>query len=244
MRRIALSATLLLVLTAATPAFAGGGLPKIASLQVGSNQVAVHGDSPSLHKGTNVLTVEIAELSPGQTVNLYLKGPAGQSVTVPLSDLVVLSGPAGGHGDGGHESAPTGHETTAAGHDMSAAGHDMSAAGHDMSAAGHDMSAAGHDMSAAGHDMSAAGHDMSAAGHDTAATATAYAARGKADLNATGSWHLVVEITGHDQKEAAEAHVEVVQGGPNGAYLGFTGLLMGGTFIYGVVQRRRENIGR
>jgi hypothetical protein len=215
MRRIALPAALLLVLTAATPALANAGLPKIASLQVGSHVVAVHGDSPSLHTGTNTLTVEIADLTPDHTVTLSLKGPSGQSVAVPLEDLVILSGPdEHSHGEA-----------------------DMS--GMDMGG----MNMGGMDMPGMSHDSGTSGHDMSAMSHDSG-SAEGFNARGKVSLNATGTWHVVVEVAGHDQKQSAEAHADVVDNGPNRVYLGFTGFLMGGTFLYGIVERRRQHVGR
>jgi len=196
MKKIALPVALFAVLAATTPAFADGGLPKIASLQVGSHTVSIHGDSPSLHTGTNTFTVEIPALSSAHSVSLRLTGPSGQTVSVPLKDLVVVSG-------------PEDHSSMA------------------------DM------PGMAGMDHGTAGGD-GAHSHDEGS----FDARGKAVINTPGTWTIAVDITGHGGTQSAQTSVDVVRGGPSRLYLGFTGLLIGGSITYGVAQRRRQNNGR
>lgn len=109
MRLLPLPTTALLVLTLASPALAGVGMPKIADLRAGPHAAAIHNDSPMLRTGSNTLTVEIPSLPVGRTVSLRLMSPGGQTVEVPLRRPVVLSGPAEDHG--GHGSADS-HGTT------------------------------------------------------------------------------------------------------------------------------------
>ncbi|MFZ5826393.1 MAG: hypothetical protein ACOY94_19035 [Bacillota bacterium] len=69
-------------------------------------------------------------------------------------------------------------------------------------------------------------------GHDDGA----YQARGKVKLSMTGTWTAVLSIDGAREK----IEFEVEQGGPNRIFLGVAGSLMGGSMIYGAIERRRQ----
>ncbi|MCC7368751.1 MAG: hypothetical protein IT306_10035 [Chloroflexi bacterium] len=112
MRRTAVAVAALLLAAGTTPALAGGGLPKVASIEVGPHRAAVHNDSPSLLTGSNTLTVEIGDLTADHRVSLMLIGPRGEQIAVPLGPVIVLDGPGGGHG-GGEASAPNGEDNHA-----------------------------------------------------------------------------------------------------------------------------------
>ncbi|HEY3365952.1 MAG TPA: hypothetical protein VGK74_12925 [Symbiobacteriaceae bacterium] len=215
MRRLILPAAALLVLAAATPALASAGLPKIASVEVGGYKVAIHDDSFSAKTGANTFTVEIGDFPAGHTVHLKLVGPQAQVVAVPLQDLLVLEGPDDGHGDSADMANMPGMA--------------------DMP--GMD----GHDTASSGHDSGSTGHGGTPDAHDTANGGQAYTARGKAVLDAPGTWKVVVKIDGdHDGPVTAEAPIDVHPGGPAPLYLGFTGVSMGGFLTYGIVRRRNE----
>jgi hypothetical protein len=121
MRRLAYPAAILLLVTSAATAYAGAGLPKLASFTVGTYQLGVHVDSLIPRVGTNVLTVEAASLPHGAQVALKLVGPGGQTVDVPLDPLTVLTGPDGGHGDDHGAPAADSHGTPANSHGTTAA---------------------------------------------------------------------------------------------------------------------------
>jgi hypothetical protein len=108
MRRTAVAIAALLLAAGTTPAFAGAGLPKVASIEVGPHRASLHNDSPSLLTGTNTLTLEIADLAADHRVSLTLVGPRGEQIGVPLSTVIVLAGPDGGHGGeaDSHAAAP------------------------------------------------------------------------------------------------------------------------------------------
>lgn len=97
MRRIILPAAAATVLLAASLALASSGLPKLASAQLGTYTVAIHGDSPGAHTGANTLTVEVAGLDASKAVHLSLQGPNGELVPVRLQPLTDLGGPDAGH---------------------------------------------------------------------------------------------------------------------------------------------------
>lgn len=199
MRPLAVMAALVLLLTPAAPALAGAGLPKLASVKVGSRSAAIHVDSPTAITGTNVLTVEMGGLAPGEQVRLRLLGPRGQAVPVTLREVRILTGAAhgdeGGHGDGAGAKAAD----------------------------------------------SPAAHGQAAPAADGATVV-----RGTARLTATGTWQAELSVADHHGPvQTGVAPFRVEPGGPNRAYLAFTGVLMAGTFVYGVVRRRLDSaIGR
>ena len=69
-------------------------------------------------------------------------------------------------------------------------------------------------------------------GHD----ADGYQARGKVKLDATGTWTADLSINGATEK----IHFNVEQGGPNRLFLGVAGAVMGGSMIYGAIERGRQ----
>jgi hypothetical protein len=82
-------------------------------------------------------------------------------------------------------------------------------------------------------------------GHATGAPARqdviGFTGRGLARLDATGAWTATVRIRdASGQALLASAQVNVVDGGPNPLYLATTGLLIGGSLLFGMIQRRRE----
>lgn len=60
--------------------------------------------------------------------------------------------------------------------------------------------------------------------------------RGKAVVSATGTWKAQLLVNG----DKATDELKVVDNGPDPFYLAATGLAMGGTIIYGAIQRRRQ----
>lgn len=83
------------------------------------------------------------------------------------------------------------------------------------------------------------GDDHGGDGHGAPA-ADAVWFRGTAKVGATGLWKAELQVGG----EKATDEVKVVENGPSGLFLGATGLAMGGTIIYGAIQRRRPQHGR
>ena len=96
----AIPAAALLVLSAVTPAYAGGGLPVLTALKAGTAEITVYGDSLFLHPGTNTLTLEATGVAEDAKITLSLTGPNGQLVQVPIGPLQYIQGPDGGHGGG------------------------------------------------------------------------------------------------------------------------------------------------
>jgi hypothetical protein len=269
----------LLAATAVQPVFAAGGLPLIASIQVGPHQAALHNDSPTLATGPNLISVELASLPAGTVISLTLAGPQGEAIAVPLSKVTVLDGPDGGHGgaEGAHaDTGLSGHDVAPpADHSgMSAASHSNQpanvhaqptpASSHDAMAGGMDHAAMGHgsEMPPAGQTDSAPAADVHggaspddhvvADAHDQAALHVAneagspgeesYLARGQANLPSTGRWIAHLSMRGQrGEIFTGQAPLEVVEGGPNRLYLGATGLLMGGSLLFGLIQRRRQS---
>ena len=120
MHRLAAPLAALLVVAATTPAFAGGGLPLIASVRAGPFEAALHNDSPTLTTGPNLISVELASLPADHVVSLRLDGPRGEAIAVPLSKVTVLDGPEDAHGgaEGAHgKDAPTEHGAASAADD-------------------------------------------------------------------------------------------------------------------------------
>ena len=209
MRRYTLPIALVGLLVSASPAFAGAGLPTLASLEAGSYKVQVSNDSPFMHTGSNTLTVAGYDLPEGAKVSLTLTGPGGETVPVPLAHLTVVEGPADAHGAGAEA-----EQDEADGHEAAA----TDAHGGDT----HGEAAA----TEAGH-----GGDE----HDTPAS---YNARGAVRLNTTGEWTARLQIEdANGRKSEATFHFDVDKGGPSRFYLAFTGTLMGGTMLYGAVSK-------
>ncbi|HEU5315675.1 MAG TPA: hypothetical protein VFX49_06160, partial [Chloroflexota bacterium] len=108
MRRFSLPAAVVALAVSVTAADAGGGLPALAGLDVGPYRATLHNDSPWLRRGANTLTIEIPALPSGEHVALWLRGPLGQLVNVPLQPVRVL-GATGRTGAGAGDSGDSGH---------------------------------------------------------------------------------------------------------------------------------------
>ena len=111
MRRLAFPTALAALAIGALPALAHeGGLPELASLQVGPFLATVHNDAPTLVTGANTLTVEVPMLvAEAHTVGLILEGPRGERLEVPLRSVQVLGGPDDEHTGHAGLSAPATH---------------------------------------------------------------------------------------------------------------------------------------
>lgn len=237
MRHVALPAAALLLVTAATGVWAGSGLPRLAALDIGPYYATLHNDSPALRKGANTLTVEIPSLPAGQQVELWLRGPAGQLLAVPLLPVRVLGGAATGgeHGEAGRADTGIGR-TGSADHGATAAPH--VAPGLVPLAAAADHTA---DHVADRADDNVRGGPGHGDAHTPGGAATTFLGRGAITLPGTGVWHAIVRVGAHDEIPLeAEAAIETVDGSPNPLYLGATGSLIGGSLVYGAVERRRR----
>jgi hypothetical protein len=243
----------------AAPVFAGGGLPKLGTIQAGPYQAALHNDSPTLVTGANTLTVALAALPDGTTVSLYLDGPNGESIDVPLKPVRVLGGPDAGHGgeEDSHAAGADAHTDSDAAHDddhgaSTAAGHspkETDAHGTVGTGSGHtspgvrDSHAAPVPALTTGHGQSSAlrsvlsGQGAEEHDHQTAA----YQARGTVRLSATGPWTARLTITDdHGVRSFGELTLVARSGGPNRFYIGAVGSLIGGALLLGTIQRRRQ----
>ena len=88
---------------------------------------------------------------------------------------------------------------------------------------------------AAGH-----GEDELKDGHGD--KAGAYMARGSVSVPSKGTWTARLSIRdAHGDEMIGETQVEVTEGGPNRLYLGFTGSLIFGSMLFGLIQRRRPS---
>jgi hypothetical protein len=248
---------LLLLLTVAMPVQAAVGMPEIGSLQVGSYRARLLNDSAGLRQGTNTLTVHILDLPAGHGVTLRLHGPGGELIDVPLRPLRVLRGP-----QGRHAVAVVTATTVTPAHALTAGGTDTRsvdrARPHDEPAHreatggehahhaparlenGHGPDAHGEGPGGAhvGDDHAAprSGHDAGAHGGDVF---EGYAVRGVVSLPATGPWRAVLTAgDGHGAPLTGELALDVGTDGPNPLYLGFLGLLTGGSVLYGWTRRR------
>ncbi|HYF93695.1 MAG TPA: hypothetical protein VD969_15885 [Symbiobacteriaceae bacterium] len=217
----AIPAALLLILGAAAPALAGGGLPVLSSMKAGNTEVTIYGDSMFVHTGTNTLTVEATGLPEGAAIALNLIGPDGKTVVVPLRPLRVVAGPADAHG-GDHENESDGHESEDSGHESEDSGHESDGDAHETESTQHGSS----------HDAQADQH-----GDEPAESESPVWFRGKASVPTTGTWKAQLEIGG----AKATDELKVVGNGPSPLYLAFTGVIMGGTITYGAIQRRRQS---
>jgi len=232
MRRLILPLMIAYLLAMGAPAQAGGGLPKLTTLQVGHRTVAIHGDSAVARTGANVLTMEITEWTDGSEVSLTLVGPTGQKIAVPLLPVRVIEGPADAHGGGGAEQGAT------AGHDAQpAATHDAAPANaHGSASTDHGAM----NMSGSKATDHSATQTPEPAADDHGTASGTYTVRGKASLPTAGPWQVMVAITqAGEAPESAEAMLDAEYGGPHPLYLTGAGALMGGSVLYGVIQKRR-----
>jgi hypothetical protein len=284
MRRIAVAIAALLLAAGTTPVLAGGGVPKLANVDAGPHQVELFNDSPSLVTGTNTLTIESRTVTAEHAVHLVLDGPNGERIPVPLTELLVLEGPGGGHGGGedSHAASPSddhaaaaegdhgtmpadahgatsSHGTTAAVTPATKDNHGAPSApvqaklapaadSHGASAGVADPhgapakddhgSAAPVPSTAAAHDESKPGVTDAAHGNET----EGYMARGSVSVPATGLWiaRLVIRDQ-HGEEVVGETPLVAVEGGPSKLYLSFTGSLIFGSMLFGLVQRHRKS---
>ncbi|HEY3368183.1 MAG TPA: hypothetical protein VGK74_24285 [Symbiobacteriaceae bacterium] len=101
MRLTTIPIALLLLLSLAAPAYAGGSLPLVAAVQAGPYRISVHNNSQQVRVGTNQITVEVEGKPSAHAVGLRLTGPRGDVVQVPMRNLVVLGAiPTDEHGHG------------------------------------------------------------------------------------------------------------------------------------------------
>jgi hypothetical protein len=236
MRRITLPTAALLVLLSASPALASAGLPKIASLQLGPHQAAIHNDSQSARIGSNTITVEVTDVPAGHSVHLHFVGPNGEVLEPTLRPLQVLTGPADAHG--GHESSTSEHASATADHTQTSTGH-----GHEMS--GH--TASGHDAAPAPAPAAPADQhaDQHATGHDTAGQGATFTTRTNVTFPEGGTWKAILAIgADHGDTLQAEAPFEVTYGGPNRVFVASSGLIIIGSILYGALNKRRQSGGR
>lgn len=221
MRLTAIPAALLLVLGIAAPAFADGSLPLIAVVQAGPYRVSIHNDSKHLRSGTNRITLEVDGKPTAHSVSVTLVSPDGQTMKVPMRNLIVLgSASADDHSHGASPNSPGSSS------DHSSMG---SMPGMDMS---HPMPGTVPSAPAAAPSGEAAPHEH---GNGT------FLARGEARLSMTGTWTARLEVWDeHGEPTRTEVSVPVVPGSPNPYYMGFTGTLIGGSLLYGTINRRRQ----
>lgn len=73
-------------------------------------------------------------------------------------------------------------------------------------------------------------------------TSETYLARGTVSLPSTGSWNARLVIRDPAGEEVVgETPIIVTEGGPSTLYLGFTGSLIFGSMLFGLIQRRRTD---
>jgi hypothetical protein len=246
-------------LTVAMPVQAAVGMPEIGSVQVGTYRARLLNDSAGLRQGTNTLTVHIPDLPAGQGVTLRLHGPGGELIDVPLRPLRVLPGPRGRHASAVVTAAVTpAHASNAGETDIGSvdrarphdgpAHREATGGGHAHHAPAHlenGQNGPGPDAHGekpggahVGDDQAAprGGHDAGAHGGDVF---EGYAVRGVVRLPATGPWRAVLTAgDGHGAPLTGELTLDVGTDGPNPLYLGFLGLLTGGSVLYGWTRRR------
>jgi hypothetical protein len=248
MRSLALPAAALLLMASVTSAGAGPGLPKVASLTAGPYTATLHNDSPTLRKGANTLTVEISSLPPDHHVTLQLRGPTGQVLHVPLRPVKVLGG-VGGHGDApgahGAERSPHAEELDSHGKGDAKVDNHGKVDDHDRAKALPVPAAAPHSQGLAHNEsrsaLVAADDDHGSA--KNGGTGEAFMARGGVRLPVTGTWRAELLIRDdHGDLLAGEVSVAAVDGGPNPIYLATTGSLIGGSLLFGAIQRRRRAV--
>jgi hypothetical protein len=241
---------LLLLVPVAMPVQAAVGMPEIGWLQVGSYRARLLNDSPGLRRGTNTLTVHIPDLPAGHGVTLRLHGPGGELIDVPLRPLRVLRGP-----QERHIAVVSAHASTAGGMDTTSVDRvrpddeplrrEVTGGGHAHHAparpeSGHESDVHNEDPGEAhvGDDHAAPrnGHDAGAHGGDVF---KGYAVRGVVRLPATGPWRAVLTAgDGHGGPLTGELALDVGTDSPSPLYLGFLGLLTGGSVLYGWTRRR------
>ena len=88
----------------------------------------------------------------------------------------------------------------------------------------------------------AAAHDEAQADDGHGDKTEAYVARGSVSVPSTGLWTARLSIRDeHGEEMVGETQVQVSEGGPNRLYLGFTGGLIFGSMLFGLIQRRRPS---
>jgi hypothetical protein len=131
---------------------------------------------------------------------------------------------------------------------MGGGGYDMASMGHAVGSDDHASMGAGHEVSIDAHSniaTPAQGHDVSeddALNQDTTdhaeAPTTVNSMRGRAKVNATGTWTAELSIEDAGQIYTTETPLEATSDGPNPLYLGTTGFLMIGSLAFGSIRRR------
>jgi hypothetical protein len=150
--------------------------------------------------------------------------------------------PAGAHAAHGATApapAPAAHRDHGATPGSSAA-HDGHAGPGTPPVPGHDGHAAAGVAPRPAPPEAAAGHDDAAHGGGHGAPALAgYAVRGSVRLPGPGPWRAVLTVgDGQGPPVTGEFRAEATAGGAHPLYLGVTGLLAGGSILYGAVRRR------
>ena len=234
MRRAAVAIAALLLASTATPVLASGGQTKLANVEAGPYLAALYNDSPDLATGSNVLTVKVPSLSPEHVLRLDLIGPNREQIAVPLRPVIVLDEVDDGehsHADGQADphAAPVA-VTTVASHDAHGPADD-----HGATATHSPAPADAH----GGHGSTApATHEPP---ESVQARSETYLARGTVSLPSAGAWTVrLVVLDPHGVETAGETPVKAIQGGPSRLYLGFTGTLIFGSMLFGMIQRRRQ----
>jgi hypothetical protein len=226
-----------------------------ATIRTGANTLTVH--VPDLPVGEGV-TLQLhgprGEVIDVPLYRLRLLGDAGERHAVaPASSIIPASGSTGTM-SAGHGHAPTAEAATRvedhAGHrdpgkapagaqppDHSGHGQPAPGSGVARESAAH-ADATGATADADDHSAGApGGHGTDAHGPDIV---TGFAARGTARVPATGAWRAVLTAgDGHGPPMTGELALAVTSDGPSLLYLGFLGVLSGGSVLYGWVHRRR-----
>lgn len=243
MHRLAIPAAIALLLTSTIPAWAGGGLPTLADLTVGPFRTILRNDSSTLAIGANRLTVEAPSLPADHQVSLWLIGPHGQRVTVPLRAPITL-----GAASHGHDAEPTGLHTgdpRTAGPNFSGARRPTTPATSDHAASTTGGHGASHGSVAGASPPPAAARPSSPAAAngevDDPDHAHGFLGYGVARVDVAGVWLAQFEIRDPQGRAlSAATRLDAVDTSPNPVYLGASGLVIGGSLLMGVLQRRRR----
>jgi hypothetical protein len=232
MHRTAVTIAALLLVTATTPVLAGGGPPKLANIEVGPYLIALYNDSPDLVTGSNTLTVKVPDLAAEHAVRLELAGPNGEHLAVPLRPVIVLDQVDDGEHSHADEQADAHGAPAAAPSVGNNVAHGPTEA---HEAVGHEQAPA--DPHAAHGVAAPANHEPSEPPHRESET---YLARGSVSIPSTGRWTARIVVRDpHGAESVGETPVTVAQGGPSRLYLGFTGTLIFGSMLFGMIRRRR-----
>jgi hypothetical protein len=229
-----------------------------AGLRRGTNTLTVH--IPDLPAGDDVtLRLHGPE---GELIDVPLRplrvlsGPEGghavatASTAAPAHDSIASAGHppgqapaanAGSDAHAGHRAQPA-HRETPAGETASVPhAHAHSQLSHGLDIAGGNPAAAQapDETTHAGATLAEAPGGHGTAAHD-GAVFSGFVARGAARLPVTGAWRAV--LTADDGRGApltGELALNVTTDGPNPLFLGFLGVLSGGSVLYGWIRRRR-----